>query len=385
MNKNRLYGLDTLRASAITLVFMSHYAGFVSMKPTFGFLSSIGWLGVDLFFVLSGYLIGNQILAAIANQSSFSLKIFYYRRLLRTLPVYLFVLALYFLIPPFRENPLITPLWKFLTFTQNFNLHTGEAFSHAWSLCIEEQFYLVLPALALLIAWKGSKHIGWLIVLTVLLEGMILRGFYIHHYPHVNNNIWNNYFHEKIYYSTFCRLDGLVLGVAVAMLKNFHQETWKRAILKGNSFLIFGILGTAITFYLFLHYHYSFFMITFGFPLVAFSFASLILAALSPNSWLYRIHVPGAASIAAWSYAIYLIQKQFMVISASSLAKHGIPATSLTTLFVATITTLFGGWLLYSFIETPFMKLRDKLFTKDNRMSNFELKSIESLESGQKN
>lgn len=377
VNKNRLCGLDTLRASAIILVFMFHYYGYVSMKPTFGFLSLTGWLGVDLFFVLSGYLIGNQILSAIANHRPFSLKTFYYRRLFRTLPVYLFVLGLYFFIPPFRENQLVTPLWKFLTFTQNFNLHGGVAFSQAWSLCIEEQFYLILPAFALLIAWKGSKRIGWSMMLIVLLEGIILRAAYIHHYPHTISHLWGTYFLEKIYYSTFCRLDGLMLGVAVAMVKNFHEDIWSRAIAKGNLFLTIGTLGTVITFYLFLNYHYSFWMITFGFPIIAFSFASLVLAAVSPNSWLYKIHVPGATSIAAWSYAIYLIQKQLMVLTASFLAKQGIPVTSVTTVIVATLVTVFGGWLLYTLIETPFMKLRDKLFEKDYIMQSvIEAKSL---------
>ena len=151
--KNRISGLDTLRAVAIILVLMCHYEIFVSHKPTFGFLGKIGWIGVDLFFVLSGYLISNQIFSSIVNQRVFSLKTFYYRRILRTLPNYLFVLGIYFLIPSFRENEILPPLWKFLTFTQNLNLNVGTAFSHAWSLCIEEQFYLIFPILALLITY----------------------------------------------------------------------------------------------------------------------------------------------------------------------------------------------------------------------------------------
>jgi surface polysaccharide O-acyltransferase-like enzyme len=62
--RQREYGLDSLRAAAIALVFMYHYTSFVSHEPTFGFLSVIGWTGVDLFFVLSGYLIANQLLPA---------------------------------------------------------------------------------------------------------------------------------------------------------------------------------------------------------------------------------------------------------------------------------------------------------------------------------
>ena len=57
--KSRNPGLDTLRACAITLVFMTHYDSFVSQQPVFGWIGEIGWMGVDLFFVLSGYLIVN--------------------------------------------------------------------------------------------------------------------------------------------------------------------------------------------------------------------------------------------------------------------------------------------------------------------------------------
>ncbi|HEU4372652.1 MAG TPA: acyltransferase family protein [Telluria sp.] len=67
LKRPRLAGLDTLRALAIVLVLMSHYNGFVSRAPTFGAIGSIGWAGVDLFFVLSGYLIGNQLLAPAAR------------------------------------------------------------------------------------------------------------------------------------------------------------------------------------------------------------------------------------------------------------------------------------------------------------------------------
>lgn len=159
--EKRNHGLDILHATAITLVFMYHYEIFVSRQPTFGFIGDIGWVGVDLFFVLSGYLIGNQVFTFLADQQQFSLKIFYSRRLLRTLPIYLLVLTTYIFIPNFRENLILPSLWKFLTFTQNFNLQAGTAFSHAWSLCVEEQFYLILPIMALIIRNKRSVSYGW--------------------------------------------------------------------------------------------------------------------------------------------------------------------------------------------------------------------------------
>ena len=172
---NRIHGLDTLRSSAIILVFMYHYMCFVSHQPTFGLLSNIGWVGVDLFFVLSGYLIGHQIFSPIAARREFSFKIFYSRRLLRTLPNYIFILGIYFLIPGFSENAAMPPLWKFLTFTQNLGLHAGTGFSHAWSLCIEEQFYFILPLLALLVIYRKSIRIGWIILFSLMIAGIIER------------------------------------------------------------------------------------------------------------------------------------------------------------------------------------------------------------------
>jgi len=105
------------------------------------------WAGVDLFFVLSGYLIGTQLLRPYARGDRPSYLDFFLRRTFRVLPAYLVVLLAYFSIPQFREEPGISPIWRFLTFTQNFGLDASivGAFSHAWSLCVEEHFYLVLP------------------------------------------------------------------------------------------------------------------------------------------------------------------------------------------------------------------------------------------------
>jgi peptidoglycan/LPS O-acetylase OafA/YrhL len=88
----RLAGLDTLRALAIAFVFCHHYQLFVSGEPSFGWFGTVGWVGVDLFFVLSGYLIGHQLLAGASQGRTISLRGF-------------------------------------------------------WSLCVEEQFYLLLPLL----------------------------------------------------------------------------------------------------------------------------------------------------------------------------------------------------------------------------------------------
>ncbi|MBA3535952.1 MAG: acyltransferase [Tatlockia sp.] len=355
-----MHGLDVLRSAAIIFVFLYHYVVFVSRQPTFGFIDEIGWVGVDLFFVLSGYLIGHQIFSPIANQREFSFKIFYYRRLLRTLPTYLFVLSVYFLIPSFRENAILPPLWKFLTFTQNFGLQIGTAFSHAWSLCVEEQFYLILPVIALLMG-KKSIHYTWVVLFGLLLTGIILRSALWVYYTQHTNNHFRTLYYTKIYYCSFCRLDELVFGVAIAILRNFHKDIWVKITKKGNLILLFGIISSGVTFYLFIHYHYSLLMTAIGYPLLGISFAALTIAALSSNSYLYKIRIPGASTLAVWSYAIYLIHKPVSVIIYRELSKFGVDASSLVAILTISLASIFGGWLLYICVETPFLKLREKI------------------------
>src|SRR5437016_12054275 len=154
-DRERQPGLDLLRALAIIVVVIYHAALFGFKLP--GRVDRFGWIGVDLFFVLSGYLIGGQLLAPLARGQPIKLGRFFSRRALRIMPAYFVVLAVYFSLPSVREFPEISPLWKFLISVQNIGLHGGTAFSHAWSLAIEDQFYLALPLVLLLVSrWKRA-------------------------------------------------------------------------------------------------------------------------------------------------------------------------------------------------------------------------------------
>jgi len=356
----RLQGLDTLRAAAIGLVYMYHYTVFASHAPTFGVLSQVGWIGVDLFFALSGYLIGNQILRAMQSEAGFSIKTFYARRFLRTLPNYYAVLALFVFVPLVRAGAVLPPVWKFLTFTQNINLQIGTAFSHAWSLCVEEQFYLILPAVALLVATrKHAVRLGWVLVLATVLGGMLLRtGLW----PQtvVDGEVdWGRYY-ALIYYSPFCRFDELLAGVVVAMVANFHPAAWARLTRHGYLTLLAGLLGVSAVAYSFVVADSSRGFATFGYPVLAFSFALLVVSALSPNSPLARIRVPGAATLAVWSYAIYLVHKPIIIVGAKLLKPMQIAAGSGGGVAILTVASVLGGALLYFCVERPFLRLRDR-------------------------
>jgi peptidoglycan/LPS O-acetylase OafA/YrhL len=354
----RIHGLDTLRAIAVSLVVLHHYVLFVSGRPTFGWLGEIGWAGVDLFFALSGYLIGNQIFKAMASGAGFSLRHFYARRLLRTLPNFYVVLALYFLWPAFRGDAPLLPLWKYLSFTQNFQLEPGTAFSHAWSLSIEEQFYVLLPAAALFAAALGWKQRwAWAAIGIAFAVGMLARADAWIDAVQSRQDWMHGYF-KYIYYASLCRFDELLAGVALALLKNRQPRLWGRLARRGNQLALAGLAITALAFWLFLNDRYGFAVTVFGYPLLALGFSMLIVAAVGEGSLLRTVRVPGAASLALWSYALYLTHKQVCVLLAQQLRAHGVDVESPLALGLMLLASLASAWLLYRLVETPFMALR---------------------------
>jgi hypothetical protein len=224
--RNRQPGLDLLRAIAILLVVFYHAGLFGFVLPYD--VQRFGWIGVDLFFVLSGYLIAGQLLSALARGKPPNVRRFYWRRALRILPAFLVIVGICFFLPSWREYPTMPPVWKFLTFTQNLGLRGGTTFSHAWSLCIESQFYLLLPFLLLPLARWRRGH--WVVPCAVVLCGIVLRGVIAH--ANLNSTapsfaVWQKF----IYYPTYARLDPLTMGVCLAAIEHF-RPTWWTALTK---------------------------------------------------------------------------------------------------------------------------------------------------------
>jgi peptidoglycan/LPS O-acetylase OafA/YrhL len=365
MPPTRIHGLDTLRALAIALVFMNHYTLFVSPATSFGVFGELGWAGVDLFFALSGYLIGGQIIRAIASPEGLSLGRFYARRLLRTLPNFYVVLALFYCWPAFRGASPLLPIRQFLTFTANLGLEPGSAFSYAWSLCVEEQFYLLLPALALLVAALGRRRpvptlaLAWSLLAAGVVIGMLVRGqAWQLHVARAAHGMGLHGYYKFIYYASLCRGDELLAGVALALLQTCHPNLWRRLCAHGNASLAGGIVATALALRWFWLDHYGHATTLFGYPLLALGCGLLVLAALSPGSILYTLRVPGATQLALWSYAIYLTHKQLCLMLKPVLAARGIEATSGAGIALMLAASLLAGWLLYALVEAPFMALR---------------------------
>ena len=145
------------------------------------------------------------------------------------MPAYFVVLAIYFLLPAWREYPEMSqPLWKFLLSVQNIALHGGTAFSHAWSLAVEDQFYLALPFLLLFLYRRPRAAI--LVACLIVVGGIALRAFLAAQNPSVDGGVSFRGFQAWICYPTWTRLDPLVFGVVLAAIERFRPNWWQRLI-----------------------------------------------------------------------------------------------------------------------------------------------------------
>ena len=150
--KFRIFGLDFLRALAISLVVISHITYLLNFNESSNLVTlirALGAVGVDIFFVLSGFLIGGIILKRIiAGKTAFKdLLVFWKRRWLRTLPNYFLILILNTIIFYVFNEAFENRLVNYFFFTQNFNIGHPNFFTEAWSLSVEEYAYLFLPFL----------------------------------------------------------------------------------------------------------------------------------------------------------------------------------------------------------------------------------------------
>lgn len=370
----RQHGLDLVRAAAIVWVMLYH-ANNMSLVPSPGHnLISFGWMGVDLFFVLSGYLIASQLLKPWAAGSRPNYVRFFARRAFRTLPAFSFVLLLYFALPQLRETPDIQPFWQFATFTENlqFDPGTPKAFDHFWSLCVEEQFYLLFPFVVALAAIKPSARRTITILLATLLAGIALRSFlwlaYVAKTPFNPSALpdWHAYV-SLIYYPTWSRLDGLLAGVALAVLKIFRPDTWKHFVARPDRLFVLGLAGVAAAIVLFGGELGSLMAVAVGFPLLSLSIALVVGAATTGRALIGKYRVPGGQALATGAYSLYLSHKIAYHATQAWIAP-ALGVTGFSRFFLAIAIALLLGAVLYWAVERPFLKLRDYFEVRDSNV-----------------
>jgi peptidoglycan/LPS O-acetylase OafA/YrhL len=311
-------GLDTLRALAIVVVMFFHLRGFLpqSARPAAAF----GWMGVDLFFVLSGYLIGGQVLRPVARGERMSLREFYRRRAYRILPAYLAVLALYAVWPRWHEDTGMSPWWEFLTFTENLfvDYAKNHAFSHVWSLCVEEHFYLLLPLLVLWLSRRASLRQTVAVMAAVVVFGVAVRSYELEHVlrpMEANGQEWGARYIERIYYPTYSRLDGLLAGVGLALVEAFRPRWWAARGRWSNWTLAAGAVLVAVSVWMFAGRFESLHGVAamgdvMGYPVLSVGLAMLVAAGSDARCWLGSVRIPGARTVAMLAFSLYLTHKE---------------------------------------------------------------------------
>ena len=356
----RILVLDGIRGLAIAMVLVWHYITVPlseSSSPVLRFLSHVtlqSWSGVDLFFVLSGFLIGGILIDAKGSEHYF--RTFYIRRAFRILPIYVVACVAYFPVSrwavsgfPGTMKPAM-PWYIYATFTQNFWLASGRWhvwLSPTWSLAIEEQFYLTLPLLIFLVPAKRLWEVAAAGVIAVLAFRTIA---YLQFYP-----AWSN---VAFYVLSPFRADGLLLGVLAAILVRnpgrlaFVRERRRALMLTGAA------LGAVLAFFTWKGWGVlSAAMSTAGYTVLAAFYLILLLLTITSSRWLKRIFSWRALRwLGTIAYGLYLIHVPALDL-AFRLFEHRSPRL-VQAFDLVPLTIALGGSLLLACLSWTLFESR---------------------------
>jgi peptidoglycan/LPS O-acetylase OafA/YrhL len=344
--------LNGLRAVSILLILIHHLSyqnGILEdvLKITWlqpiSLLLQDGQFGVNVFFVISGFLITYVMSQEEQINGKMGVKNFYFRRMLRIFPAYYFLLFVYFILQLFQVIHLENESWiTALTYTKSFNWQLDWYTSHAWSLSIEEQFYIFWP-LVFIIGPTFRKYIGFFLLGTVPLLRVYL------------------YFHPSDYLddlTIFLRVDALATGCMIALYKEelirFFTPYWKigfyfsLCIVFFIRFFDFPIIKEKIDI--------SFLTIPFGFNRGTFANLAigfiLLYSVFGPKkSWFRFLNSRVINLIGILSYSLYLWQQIFIMESTNWIQQ-----------FPQNLVFIFGMTLFsYYLIEKPFLKIKARV------------------------
>ena len=338
-----LVPLDGLRGLAILLVLLLHFTTDMTLPPdsiASGVRSAfqVGWIGVDLFFVLSGFLITGILVDNKSSEGYF--RVFYARRALRILPVYfLAVFAAFHVLPrvlhDFDTGGVRTEaaFWLFVTNFVELPYQLARTVGHFWSLAIEEQFYLMWPLVVFLTSRRHARRIALLtVVLSPILRYLALRA---------------GVSGSSVYHFTPFRLDGLATGAFIALSV---RDPAARAVLDRLSKLS-GSIALAVAALLYgpfplpepLSTQLDF---SVGFSALCIGFGALLTRVVlsEPRSRLARVlSFRGLVTLGTYSYAMYLVHVPLLrVVSKIAVPPQWPGSERFPTLWVLGYTAMLG-------------------------------------------
>ena len=364
----RIPELDGLRGLAILLVLLYHYVtlsgGAAPGTPLYAFQQcfAIGWAGVDLFFVLSGFLIGGILLES--RESPLYYQTFYARRFFRIIPLYGLWVAMFFVLvllsfPGFpaliADNP---EQWSdarfYFSFLQNsFKIPHG-TFGTAWlgalwSLAVEEQFYLVMPLAVRLVSRRRLVHLLCLTIAMAPVLRMAVRAYVPQH-------------GAAAYVLTACRADALAIGVLLACV--LRDAQWRSRLLRCAklAYAVFPLFLIGGGYIVLAHLsQYSSAMSLWGFSFLGIFFVSLLaLAVVHPQgSWAWFCRWPFLAQLGRVSYCVYVIHETVNLL-VHLLTRGAVPAfnsvPSIAVTLLAAVLTFAIAQLSWKFFEYPLLR-----------------------------
>jgi peptidoglycan/LPS O-acetylase OafA/YrhL len=368
--RKRVIQLDILRAVAILLVLFRH--GPISPREAGhmeGFVRAgacLGWAGVDLFFVLSGFLIGGLLFQEIKTYGSLDVRRFLVRRAFKIWPTYFVYLVVVFFWGVYvtQEGSAAQMARSLIPNVLHVQNYFGSPRIHTWSLAVEEHFYLVLP---FLLAWlmSGRKlHLVPAVALSLLVVEPALRVVTLVLHPDYDALVAR--------YPTHLSIDGLFLGVALAHAYHYREDWWKRlAAIRGWLFVVGLILVAPMAV---IQLGDGWFVRTLGHSCLAVGFACILVATLhTPITGIWRAPASVLAGVGVYSYSIYVWHQETARTPIAWMLGGGfMQSESLTLRWFA----VFGLFLLLAIvppaliarlIEMPALALRDRLFPGRSR------------------
>ncbi|PQA94353.1 hypothetical protein B0A69_07735 [Chryseobacterium shigense] len=359
---NRIFGLDILRMLAILFVVFSHSASLLP-DTVYTFFDLFYFDGVCIFFVLSGFLIGNIIIKSVEKNgfSRSELFTFWIRRWFRTLPsYYLFVLILGVLSKVFITGFPLRAIIPFLFFSQNLTHANDSFFGESWSLSVEEWFYLSIPLL--LFFSVNFFKINFKRSLILVSVALLLFSTFLRYYMYSSGHLPEMVDYRRV---VIMRMDNLMYGVIGAYLSFYYHHFWTKNKYK---FFVTGIvlmLAWKVLSYLYPNIE-SFYYVNLFYPLFCMAVLCLLPLLSQYSLKKYGKIATAVTYISLISYSLYLIHfsliKKLLIdnIFSSFFAGSGIEFMVLKNVFYW-VASILGALLLYKYFEIPTMKLRDKI------------------------